>query len=464
MISYAPAGSWNDTPSDDTLAVSYSGSSYHTASAQGATATFTFNGSGFTIFGGRRPNYGTYSISVDGQVVHTGSSQSPDPSFQQTLASVNGLSDGLHTVVLTNTGSGSIDIDWIEFESRVGAAGATMLQKTFDDNDATIKYLPSSSSWQTNTGNSFMGGTLHFSNDVAASASLSFSGDAIAVYGTTAPDHANIRVNIDGISQVMAGGAQGKVDSLHTKILLFYINELGGGQHTLTLSGDAQANTGPFIDIDSISVFEAVNPIGSSSTVSGQAAGTGSVLGAGDSVPTNTLSQASSQSTKIPTRTIVGGVVGGILGLIVILGIVGMMVIRKRRGKAKRIEKSMISVSPVLPMQWEPKTLEAGLATPLSVSDGESAAFPLPPPKSQKVRASLRHSIAPSYYSDPAYQGHSRDGSVMSSSSQSVVPLLSSPRLPTHQQQRMLPRKPPPILLDKVPTRPSNRPPSMDFL
>ncbi|KAF9050012.1 hypothetical protein BJ165DRAFT_1455802 [Panaeolus papilionaceus] len=418
------------------------------------------SGSGFSIFGGHRPNYGTYSISVDGQVVQNGSSQSTSPSAQQLLSSVSGLPNGLHTVTFTNTGNGPVDIDWIDFESQVGESGATMLQKTFDDTDAAISYLPSSSNWQTNSGNNFMGGTLHFSNNPSASAALSFSGDAVAVYGTVAPDHANIRITIDGTSQVMSGGAEGKVGSLHTK---FYGSASSPGQHTLTISGDSQANTGPFIDVDSISVFEAVNP---SNSVATQPVSTGSVVGAGDSLPTSSASPASSRSAKTPTGTIVGGVVGGILGLILILGLVGMMVIRKRRDKSRRIEKSMISVSPVLPMQWEPKTLEAGLLSP-PVPGGDSAVFPLPPPlKSQKARESLRHSIAPSYYSNPSYHLHSRDGSsVMSSPTPSVAPLLSSPRLPV---QRTLPRKPPPALavdvVHNAPIRPSNRPPPMNFV
>lgn len=48
---------------------------------------------------------------------------------------------------------------------------------------------------------------------------MPFSGDAVAVYGTVSPDHANIEVQVDGQSKTFAGGAGGMASVLHTKVL-----------------------------------------------------------------------------------------------------------------------------------------------------------------------------------------------------------------------------------------------------
>lgn len=61
---------------------------------------------------------------------------------------------------------------------------------------------------------------LHsFSQDPSAAASTRFQGDAIAIYGTSAPDHAGLRVTLDG-EVTIVGGGRGHVNRLHSKVLL----------------------------------------------------------------------------------------------------------------------------------------------------------------------------------------------------------------------------------------------------
>lgn len=80
-------------------------------------------GTGVWLLGAKKPNYGAYSIAIDGDVVQA-SAQSADATFQQVLGGKSGLAMGSHTVVLTNTGSGTgIDIDSVVFETQVGAPG-----------------------------------------------------------------------------------------------------------------------------------------------------------------------------------------------------------------------------------------------------------------------------------------------------------------------------------------------------
>lgn len=56
-----------------------------------------------------------------------------------------------------------------------------------------------------------------YSQTPGASASLTFSGDAVALYGTVSPDHADIGISVDGQEQRLPGGA-GHVSVVHPQV------------------------------------------------------------------------------------------------------------------------------------------------------------------------------------------------------------------------------------------------------
>ncbi|CAA7261734.1 unnamed protein product [Cyclocybe aegerita] len=462
LSTYSPAGSWTDASSDDVLASSYSASSYHTTSTEGATATIIFTGTGLSIFGGLRPNYGTYSISVDGRTVSSGSARSNEASFRQLLGAASGLPYGTHTAVITNSNGAPIDIDWVDFETQVGRSGDDIVRESLDDTDPSLVYSPSSS-WELKSGSEFANNTLHFSRDPNASVSVNFSGDAIAVYGTVSPDHANIRMALDGDVQTVVGGSGGVISAVRPQILLYYHADLGPGQHTLTMSGESQTQTttGPFIDLDFISVFSTAESLAPTSTPTpGSRSPSGS---AADSSAAPSSSAPPVSDGRSSTSLVVGAVLG-VTAFVLVLAVVGFLFIWRRRRLGRQsttVEKSMSAVSPILPMQAEePKVLEAGLTTP------RNQVFLFPPPIRKPQTARL--SIAPSYYgSEYGTPGHSREGSTMSG--ESTAPLVTVPRLEV-PQPRTVPRflrRPPPrtseLDTNSRPARPSNRPPTMDF-
>lgn len=51
-----------------------------------------------------------------------------------------------------------------------------------------------------------------------ASAFLSFSGEAVALYGTVLPNYANFRVVIDGQSLILPGGSGGNVSAVRPQV------------------------------------------------------------------------------------------------------------------------------------------------------------------------------------------------------------------------------------------------------
>jgi hypothetical protein len=141
-------------------------------------------GTGISIFGGNRPDYGTYTITVDGQVIKSGSSQSNDTDIKRTLGFMEGLPSGPHTAIIIHTGGGPIDIDFVMVQCNVGPSGyvfghyfcllhmiytlsfrrSQLISTVYDDNDQRISYLPSTGAWQTESDAAYMGGTLQYVN------------------------------------------------------------------------------------------------------------------------------------------------------------------------------------------------------------------------------------------------------------------------------------------------------------
>jgi hypothetical protein len=57
---------------------------------------------------------------------------------------------------------------------------------------------------------------------------LAFSGDAVAVYGTMAPDRANVLLDIDGRQMMINGGASGVANTLHSQVCVPQLEQFLG--------------------------------------------------------------------------------------------------------------------------------------------------------------------------------------------------------------------------------------------
>ncbi|THU95380.1 hypothetical protein K435DRAFT_723810 [Dendrothele bispora CBS 962.96] len=358
LIAYSPANAWIDA-SNDTLLPSYSGASYHFTTTKAASASLRFNGTGVWVFGAKRPNYGDYSITVDGTDVSTSNAGSSQNLVKQVLGTKQNMTYGTHTVIFTATsGTSRIDIDSIEVETQF--PGDKITTTMIDDSDPRIQYMPSDTDWNTNSRDIFMANTLHFSQTKGASLSLPFSGESVAIYGTTSPDHADIQIEIDGrVFDTLPGGSGGRTDSLHTQVLLFYQDNLDSGQHSLNMTG-VQQSTNPFIDLDAVFTYTSNHSNGTTP---------------GGSAPSTSGAQS------VPTGAIVGAAVGGTLGLILLL--VLLHVLYRRRQRRLEDKESPPPLTPVLPLQqprmsqMQAKNDAGGLSLPrpfLTHSRGSSGA------------------------------------------------------------------------------------------
>lgn len=119
-------------------------------------------GTGIWFYGANRPDYGSYTVSIDGQATSHNANAS-SAVFQQLLGGASGLPMGSHTAVLQTTSAAPVDLDSFIFETQIGPdeyvqselccivfstdseASGSVSNSTIDDTDSRISYLPSSS-------------------------------------------------------------------------------------------------------------------------------------------------------------------------------------------------------------------------------------------------------------------------------------------------------------------------------
>ncbi|TFK54509.1 hypothetical protein OE88DRAFT_1733160 [Heliocybe sulcata] len=424
LISYAPVGAWTDSPENDPLVQSYSASSFHTTSVPSATATITFNGTGIWVFGAQRPDYGSYTLAIDGQTTSNGDANAQTPTFRQALAGASNLPMGTHTAVVTNTGSGTgLDIDNIIFETEIGSSGQTVSNQTIDDAAPQITY--SDTDWSANTGETYIDNTLHFTQNGGATASITFSGEAVAIYGTVSPDHSDFSVAIDGNTATSSAGGGGMARVLHAQTLLYFANGLGPGEHNLVLTADpeqsGQSDTGTFMDLDAMTVYSATGSAGDSGDSQKQPA-------------TNDPSSASAQGgLSSKTVAIIAGVASGVFILLAVA--IGLFFTWRRHVRRKRSRMPLQSPgSPELPMQRPtPAMVEAGFGNAGNVT----RPFPTPILPSTQPLARYGSTSGQSIRSSGSRESYA--GSERSVQSYGSGSLLLDP-----PPKGRIPRKPPP--------------------
>ncbi|TFK54258.1 hypothetical protein OE88DRAFT_1732934 [Heliocybe sulcata] len=94
---------------------------------------------------------------------------------------------------------------------------------------------------------SYLNGTCHSTDAVGSTASISFYGTAIYVYGARRPDHDAYTVALDG--QINYTGNGFSATALFQQ-LLYNATNLAPGQHGITLTDTSTAGNRPWLDID----------------------------------------------------------------------------------------------------------------------------------------------------------------------------------------------------------------------
>ncbi|KAG2150829.1 hypothetical protein DEU56DRAFT_908470 [Suillus clintonianus] len=288
---------WAPGTSADSLADQYFRGTFTTSNVTGSVAKFSFNGTAFWIYGAKRGNHGTYTVTVDNSNFAGNTGQSNTALFQQVLFNQSGLSQGLHTVSLTNTATGSlyVDIDMVVWQTEFN--GTQLLSETVDDADARFQYQEPA--WNTNPTyvNLFNNGTGHSTSVSDASVTFTFTG----MSSLSCPSNGFYSVSLDS-GQATQYNATAYVPCY--EVMLYHADNLGSGQHQLTLVNLPQTS-GQTLNIDYAVLTSSSSSNSSSSSGSG--------------LPGSTSGTSPSSVNAASTSTSLGS--GAIAGIVVAIGV-----------------------------------------------------------------------------------------------------------------------------------------------
>ncbi|KZV73265.1 hypothetical protein PENSPDRAFT_303525 [Peniophora sp. CONT] len=356
-------------------------SSWHVANVAEASASLTFNGTGAWLYGANRPGYGQYNVIVDGNQAVTASAAADKDTFGVLLGGAGNLTYGEHTIMLVNTGSGPIDLDQVIFETMVGQEGDTLFTKTMGAETDGLTYT---GAWTNSS-------VLVFTDVGGAQMMCNFSGDAVAIMGATSVAYGDYTVEVDGNVQSMSASANMGQAFAHEESLLYFSNNLGPGNHSLTFTANPgqTSNTGKYVGVTNVNVFSSLagvnqanlNPTTtqqqdqpSASSLSVQPTPT---LG---NVDMNNSSQSSAPPSPIHFEQLIGAI-AGFIGFFIVCSFAFVFWIRRRR--VKRGDSEKLPEPPMSPRSFvqRPRSDATGAFGKPTISRKvlERAMEPMPP-------------------------------------------------------------------------------------
>uniref|UniRef100_D8Q951 Expressed protein n=1 Tax=Schizophyllum commune (strain H4-8 / FGSC 9210) TaxID=578458 RepID=D8Q951_SCHCM len=312
LISYNPEGAWKD--GDESAAEPYSGQSFHYTAYKNASASVTFNGTGISIYGANGPDYGPYTIYVDNVLVGAGNGKAYSTQTKALLGTVSDLDQGEHTVELINNSDGLLDIDWVVLSTDLKSDGVSVGHE-----DSGVEYHPSSEWKSTDDG--------HTTSSEVAYASLTFYGDAVAVYGTASSDNTRVQALVDGDAFPMPVTNTTDLSTSHNGVLLYFLTGLPTSEHSLKIAADP-SSSGKTLAIDAIHIYSSS---GSASVANWKPAST---------------------SHELPLGIILGAAVGGGVFALVLLFLL-VQFLRKRHKQRAHAGSDEESPNPGLPIVAE---------------------------------------------------------------------------------------------------------------
>ncbi|KAI0762134.1 hypothetical protein BD413DRAFT_585845 [Trametes elegans] len=157
LIVYDPPEAWTHSSGND--AQGYTNSTYHGTSVNGASAKFTFNGTGIWLYGARKRDYGGFILLVDDDVVAYANATASAAVFGQTLGGLSDLKLGQHVVSIMNGGTGPIDLDGIVYETaepqQLGSEAIAHDSYGQINSDMTVASSQTSSAFSTQSSSQF---------------------------------------------------------------------------------------------------------------------------------------------------------------------------------------------------------------------------------------------------------------------------------------------------------------------
>ncbi|KAF7339070.1 hypothetical protein MVEN_01983400 [Mycena venus] len=240
---------------------------YHRTNVTGASFSFGFKGSVFSLYGAAGPAFGSYEVDVDGRT-EIRSAHAAKNASGHLLFSTKSLPYTDHTVKVTNLGAKhygegtDLLVDLLTTTVDIAPAGATLTNTTLQETDDRLSYT---GNWTENVFNPlFSGGFSRFTNGDAASVSLNFTATAIFIFGDKTDRHGLYTVTLDNHPPQTFNGESANASAsvsgcggafAHAcekdNTLAFFAANLDDKQHTVTVTNIPGA-LGAFFDLDAI--------------------------------------------------------------------------------------------------------------------------------------------------------------------------------------------------------------------
>ncbi len=201
----APRATTNDTDTG----ISYTGSGWtyssgrgqgdygddvHYSYSSGATAQYSFVGSGISWLAQRSTFTGPVEVYIDGVdegAITPKTSGSPYPA-QQADYNITGLVPGTHTIKIVNNAANLLTVDAFTVES--GRA-------TSNDTSSTVTYTGSGWTYSSGRGQGDYGDDVHYSNSAGATATFAFTGAGVSWLAQRSTFTGPVEVYIDGVDE-----------------------------------------------------------------------------------------------------------------------------------------------------------------------------------------------------------------------------------------------------------------------
>ncbi|HET7365226.1 MAG TPA: hypothetical protein VFJ70_16785 [Burkholderiales bacterium] len=242
----------------------WSGGSARQSTMAGARASLAFTGTSVTWFGSRGKGMGIALLSVDGGPgVEVDLFANPDDEIHSPAFTVNGLSDGPHTLTIDVTGRANHD-----------ATSNVVVVDAFDVQGQIVSHLQQtnpevtfSGDWMEAYGGPWSGGGISnppetpqgakMANTAGAKATLAFRGTSVSWIGYRGPDAGIALVQIDGDAAVEVDTFSPSPTTGKVQEVLFTATGLADTNHTLTIEATGRRNdqsTSAMIFVDAFDV------------------------------------------------------------------------------------------------------------------------------------------------------------------------------------------------------------------
>ncbi|MZQ86093.1 hypothetical protein GQF01_28745 [Paenibacillus sp. 5J-6] len=224
LVTYS--GTWDDQSNS-----SYFKSTDRNSGQAGASAEYTFTGTGVRLITKKNVSTGIFDVYLDGNKVSTFDSYSASADFDVVAYEATSLTNATHTIKMVATGTKNpnssgvnVNLDLFEY---LGTPVQTQTDTIVDDTNAAITY---SGTWNHISRAASYDGTISYSSTQDAYAEYAFNGTGVKLYTQKGAGGGKFDIYVDGVLQTTFDSYAA---SQQNKVLAIDKQDLAAGNHII---------------------------------------------------------------------------------------------------------------------------------------------------------------------------------------------------------------------------------------